>query len=106
MDDTYRKILPMFPGPEYRQVFMAEIFDLTYHGGGGFGYFDVWNMSVSQRRCNIKKINEHLKKIQDLRDQQTQTVTEKTDMSKFNIPEHVKQTSKDFEFVTKAKSKK
>jgi hypothetical protein len=27
-------------------------------------------------------------------------------MSKFNIPEHVKQTSKDFEFVTKAKSKK
>jgi hypothetical protein len=63
-------------------------------------------MPVNHRRYNIKKINEHLKKIQDLRDQQTQTVTEKTDMSKFNIPEHVKQTSKEFDFVTKAKSKK
>jgi hypothetical protein len=106
MDDTYRKILPMFPGPEFRPVFMTEVFELTYHGGGGFGYFEVWNMPVPHRRFNLKKINEYLKKVQEIRDQQSQKVTENTDMNKFKIPDFVKEASKDYDFVTKAKPKK
>jgi hypothetical protein len=85
---------------------MTEVFELTYHGGGGFGYFEVWNMPVPHRRFNLKKINEHLKRVQEMRDQQSQKVTENTDMNKFKIPDFVKEASKDFDFVTKAKSKK
>jgi hypothetical protein len=85
---------------------MTEVFELTYHGGGGFGYFEVWNMPVHHRRFNLKKINEHLKRVQEMRDQNQQKVTESTDMSKFKIPEHVKQVSKDYDFVSKVKSKK
>lgn len=85
---------------------MTEVFELTYHGGGGFGYFEVWNMPVPHRRFNLKKINEYLKKVQEIRDEQSQTITENTDMSKFKIPDFVKEASKDFDFVTKVKSKK
>lgn len=106
MDDTYRKIVPMFPGPEYRPIFMTECFELTYHGGGGFSWSEVWEMPVVHRRFNLKKIREHLEKVQELRNQQQQVVTEKTDMSKFKIPDHVKQASKDFDFVSKVKPKK
>lgn len=85
---------------------MTEVFELTYHGGGGFGYFEVWNMPVPHRRFNLKKINEYLQKVQEIRDQQNQKVTENTDMNKFKIPDFVKEASKDFDFVTKAKPKK
>tara|TARA_R110000868_G_scaffold88724_5_gene247230 strand:- start:7266 stop:7523 length:258 start_codon:yes stop_codon:yes gene_type:complete len=85
---------------------MTEVFELTYHGGGGFGYFEVWNMPVPHRRFNLKKINEHLKRVQEMRDQQSQKVTENTDINKFKIPDFVKEASKDFDFVTKAKPKK
>ena len=85
---------------------MTEVFELTYHGGGGFGYFEVWNMPVPHRRFNLKKINEYLNKVQELRDQQSQKVTENPDMNKFKIPDFVKEASKDFDFVTKAKPKK
>jgi len=37
---------------------MTEVFDLVYHGGGGFTYNEVWQMDVPKRRFNIKKINE------------------------------------------------
>jgi len=63
-------------------------------------------MPVPHRRFNLKKINEYLKKVKDLRDQESNKVTESTDMNKFKIPEHVKQVSKDFDFVSKVKSKK
>jgi hypothetical protein len=85
---------------------MTEVFELTYHGGGGFGYFEVWNMPVPHRRFNLKKINEHLKKVQEIRDQQSQKVTENTNIDKFKIPDFVKEASKDFDFVSKAKPKK
>ena len=63
-------------------------------------------MPVPHRRFNLKKINEYLKKVQDIRDQQSQKVTENTDMNKFKIPDYVKEASKDYDFVTKAKPKK
>lgn len=106
MEDTYRKIVPMFPGPEFRPVFMTEVFELTYHGGGGFSWSEVWDMPIPHRRFNLKKINEYLKKVQDIRDEQSQKVTENTDMNKFKIPDFVKDVSKDYDFVTKVKSKK
>ena len=63
-------------------------------------------MPVPHRRFNLKKINEYLKKVQDIRDQQSQKVTENTDMNKFKIPDHVKEASKNYDFVSKVKSKK
>jgi hypothetical protein len=106
MDDTYKRIVPMFPTAQYRSVFMQEVFELTYHGGGGFSYSEVWNMPVSHRKYNLKKINEYLEKVQAMREQAQNKVTEKTDMSKFKIPDHVKQASKDASYVTNAKTKK
>jgi len=41
---------------------MEEVHDLTYHGGGGFIYSDVWNMPIMTRRYHIRKINEFLEK--------------------------------------------
>jgi hypothetical protein len=85
---------------------MTECFELTYHGGGGFSWSEVWDMPVPHRRFNLKKIQEYLKSVQEMREQQQQVVTEKTDMNKFKIPDHVKQVSKDFDFVSKVKPKK
>ena len=39
---------------------MNEIHDLTYHGGGGFIYSEVWQMPIMTRRFHIRKINEFL----------------------------------------------
>ena len=64
---------------------MTEVFELTYHGGGGFTYSEVWNMDVSKRRFNLKKINDYLEKVEEIRNQDRQQVTNKTDMSKFKI---------------------
>ena len=86
---------------------MTEVFELTYHGGGGFTYPEVWNMDIPKRRFNLKKINEHLEKIQELRDEQNQKVTEKTDPKKINIPNFVKPPkSEEPTFVSKVKTKK
>lgn len=41
-----------------------------------------------------------------MRDQNQQKVTENTDMNKFKIPDHVKNASKEFDFVSKVKHKK
>jgi cephalosporin-C deacetylase-like acetyl esterase len=41
---------------------MSEIHDLTYHGGGGFIYSEVWQMPIMTRRFHIRKINEFLEK--------------------------------------------
>jgi hypothetical protein len=85
---------------------MTEVFELTYHGGGGFTYTEVWNMDVPKRRFNLKKINEHLEKIEEIRNKQNQQVTEKTDMNKFKIPDVVKSKLEEPTFVSKVKTKK
>jgi hypothetical protein len=86
---------------------MTEVFELTYHGGGGFTYSEVWNMDIAKRRFNLKKINEYLEKVQEIKDEQNQKITEKTDPKKINIPNFVK-TPKAEEptFVSKVKTKK
>ena len=85
---------------------MTEVFELTYHGGGGFTYSEVWNMDIPKRRFNIKKISEYLEKIEQMRNQEKQQITENTDMSKFKIPDVVKNKIDQPTFVSKVKTKK
>jgi hypothetical protein len=85
---------------------MTEIFELTYHGGGGFTYSEVWNMDVPKRRFNLKKINEYLEKVEEIRNESRQKITEKTDTSKLKIPDFVKSKSEESTFVSKVKTKK
>jgi len=44
---------------------MDEVHDLTYHGGGGFIYSEVWSMPIMTRRYHIRKINDFLQKKAD-----------------------------------------
>jgi len=37
-----------------------EVHELTYHGGGGFTYSEVYSMPIYLRRYSIKQINDHL----------------------------------------------
>jgi hypothetical protein len=98
---------PYFPGPEYRAVYMQEIFELVYHGNGGFSWDDVWNMNISHRKFCLKKINEFLGKVEEQRNKQNNILTESTDMNKFKLPDQVKKAmEKKPDFVSKAKPKK
>jgi len=85
---------------------MTEVFELTYHGGGGFTYSEVWNMDVPKRRFNLKKINEYLEKVEEVRNESRQKITEKTDPNKLKIPDFVKSKSEESTFVSKVKTKK
>ena len=42
-----------------------EVHELTYHGGGGFTYSEVYNMPIYLRRYSLKKINDYLKAKQE-----------------------------------------
>jgi hypothetical protein len=104
-EGEYVKTCPLFPGPEYRSVFMTEIFELVYHGGGGFSWSEVYNMPINHRRFNLKKINEYLERVEEVRNEKNKTITEKTDPSKINIPEFAKSKSEEPTFVSKVKPK-
>jgi len=86
---------------------MTEVFELVYHGNGGFSWQDVWNMPIPHRKFSLRKINEFLGKVEEQRNKQQQTVTEKTDMNKFKMPDEVRQAmEKTPDFVSKARAKK
>jgi hypothetical protein len=104
-EGEYIKTCPLFPGPEYRAVFMTEVFELVYHGGGGFSWSEVYDMSVTHRRFNLKKINEYIQKVEELKDDQSKKITEKTDPNKINVPEFARSKSEEPTFVSKVKSK-
>jgi len=86
---------------------MTEVFDLVYHGGGGFNYTEVWNMDIQKRKFNIKKIKEHLDRLQEAQNENNKIITEKTDSQKMQMPEAVKQSlkSKPSYVTSKAKPK-
>jgi hypothetical protein len=84
---------------------MTEVFELTYHGGGGFTYSEVWNMDVNKRKFNLKKINEYLERVEEVRNDKNKKITEKTDPSKINIPEFATSKREEPAFVSKVKSK-
>lgn len=85
---------------------MTEVFDLVYHGGGGFSYTEVWEMDIPKRRFNIKKINEHLERKRQMEEDQNNVLTDKSDNSKMIIPEFAKPKAEDKPtFVSKVKPK-
>lgn len=63
-------------------------------------------MDVPKRRFNLKKIGDYLEKVEEIRNSQNQVVTENTDMSKFKIPDLVKNKLEEPTFVSKVKTKK
>ena len=69
---------------------MTEVFELTYHGGGGFTYTEVWNMDVPKRRFNLKKISEYLEKLEEIRNKENNQITQKTDVKKMDVPDFVR----------------
>lgn len=42
----------------YRKLLHSQIFDLIYHGNGGFTFSDVYNMPLWARKFYITKIVE------------------------------------------------
>lgn len=84
---------------------MTECFELTYHGGGGFSWSEVWHMPVTTRRFNLKKIMQYLEKVEELRNESQQKVTEKTDPKKIKVPEFAKPKDESA-FVSKVKTKR
>ena len=53
-----------------RKNIFKEVFDLAYHGQGGFPHSEVYNMPVWMRRAYIHYINEHAVAQQKLADEQ------------------------------------
>ena len=49
----------------YKMQVYQEVHELTYHGGGGFTYSEVYNMPIYLRRFSLKKINDYLKAKQE-----------------------------------------
>ena len=84
---------------------MTECFELTYHGGGGFSWSEVWNMPVTTRRFNLKKINQYLEKVEEARNDGQKKITEKTDPNKIKIPDFAKPKDES-EFISKVKTKR
>ncbi len=48
--------------PQYRKLIFDQVHDLVFHGGGGFQYYDVYNMPIWLRSFHIKKISDFNKK--------------------------------------------
>ena len=48
--------------PQYRKLIFDQVHDLVFHGGGGFQYYDVYNMPIWLRRFHTQKISEYNKK--------------------------------------------
>jgi hypothetical protein len=84
---------------------MNEVFELTYHGGGGFTYSEVWNMDIPKRRFNLKKINEYIQKVEEVRNK-NQKITENTDPKSIKLPDFVNGPQKEQTFVSKVKTKR
>jgi len=64
----------MFPffglGFSYKKIFHSEIFNLVFHGQGGFSWIDVYNMPVWLRNFYISKIVEFKKEEQKAYDKE------------------------------------
>ena len=76
---------------------MTEIHDLTYHGGGGFIYSEVWQMPIMTRRYHIKKINEFLQKKAEAEEKAmkvSNTMDSKSYVKSTNVPDFVSKVKK------------
>ena len=76
---------------------MTEIHDLTYHGGGGFIYSEVWQMPIMTRRYHIKKINEFLQKKSEAEEKAmkgSNTMDAKSYAKSTNVPDFISKVKK------------
>ena len=48
--------------PQYRKLIFDQVHDLVFHGGGGFQYYDVYNMPIWLRTFHTQKISDFNKK--------------------------------------------
>jgi hypothetical protein len=62
----------------YRQYLHAHIFDLIYHGNGGFTWNDVYNMPVWARKFYINKIIEFKQEEKKVNDKEAAKIRAKT----------------------------
>jgi len=62
----------------YRQYLHAHIFDLIYHGNGGFTWSDVYNMPVWARKFYINKIIEFKQEEKKAHDKEAAKIKAKT----------------------------
>ena len=51
--------------PQYRKIIFDQVHDLVFHGGGGFQYYDVYNMPIWLRTFHSQKISDFNKKQND-----------------------------------------
>ncbi len=56
--------------PEYRKHLHTDIFDLIYHGNGGFNFSDVYNMPIWARKFYVTKIIEFKKEERNIQEKE------------------------------------
>lgn len=86
---------------------MTEVWELSYFGQGGFPYEQVWEMPVITRRFFIKKISDHVRKINEERERENNVITENTNpnsIKKINLPDHLIPKDPEPSYVSKVKS--
>jgi len=64
--------------PDYRRHLHTHIFDLIYHGNGGFNFTDVYNFPIWLRKFYINKIIEFKKEEKKAHDQEAAKIRSKT----------------------------
>ena len=57
-----------------RQIIHSQIFDLIYHGNGGFTFSDVYNMPIWARKYYIKQIVDFKKEQKKAYDDQAKKI--------------------------------
>lgn len=75
-----------------RKTYLEEVNSLAYYGNGGFPFNIVLDMSVTDRRVQIKIINERLKKQKDNEKSEDNVLTDDASTDKIkNIGQRMKQ---------------
>ena len=76
--------LPFFGlTPSYRKILHSSIFDLIYHGNGGFSFSDVYNMPIWARKFYTNKIVEFKEFERKSYEKQSKQNTKKVDTLKY-----------------------
>ena len=64
--------------PDYRKHLHSHIFDLIYHGNGGFNFTDVYNFPIWVRKFYINKIIEFKQEEKKAHDKESAKIRSKT----------------------------
>lgn len=88
---------------------MTQVWELAYFGQGGFPYEQVWDMPVITRTFFLKKVADHVKKLNEEFDKNNNVITENTDpknIKKIQLPDHLIPRESKPSYVSKVKSKR